>query len=220
MAQRTLAQLRAALEGLGFGSDVATIQNGWLNDEYKEIAAMRRWKWLEARTTATTVAGTSAYTLSPTPSIRNLDRVLLAAADGTDYRLDWKPTNWLVRKLHEYPLLSDQSAPRYWTYFNGQLLLYPIPDGVYTLQIDYTANISPMVNDSDTPALLPEAYDGILVWGAVARAAFRQNNWLTRDDARGQKQMLINQMEAEYSKEQTQNADEVEWTGFWDRPWL
>lgn len=220
MALRTLAQLRASLEGLGFGTDLATVQNGWLNDEYRELAAMRRWKWLEARTTTTTVAGTSAYTLSPTPTIRNLDRVLLAGADGTDYRLDWKPTNWVVRKLHEYPQISDHNIPQYWTWFNGQILLYPIPDAAYTLQVDYTANVTPMASDTDTPALMPEAYDGLLVWGAAERAAARQNNWLTRDYFAGKRQQLLNQMEAEYSKEQTQNADEVEWTGFWDRPWL
>lgn len=214
MAARPLSQLQAAVQNLGFGTDQAAAQLEWLNTEYRSLGGLRRWKWLEARTTVATVAGTSSYTPSAT-DIRNYDRIYVADSAGNDTFMEWKPTQWVVERQHRFNQLSDRGIPRYWSLFAGAIQLYPIPDAVYTLQIDYTKNITPMAAPTDVP-LLPEAYDDILVYGAAARAAARANNWIIRDDFRGQKQQLINEMLAEYAKDQTQNSDEVEWTGIWD----
>ncbi len=219
MAARNLGQLRQAVEDFGFGTDLASAQNGWINAEYRILGGMRRWKWLEARTTVGIVQGFSAVTPSAT-DIRNIDRVYIADLQGNDFLLTWKPTQWVVEKQHRFNQVTDQAPPRYWTQFAGQILVYPIPDASYTLQIDYVKNVTALVADIDVP-LVPEAYDDILVWGAVARGAVRQNNWLTRDFASQQRQQVVNEMLAEYAKDQTQNADEVEQTGIWSSgmPW-
>lgn len=216
MAARSLSALRQAVQDQGYGSDLASEQNGWLNSEYRSIAGLRRWKWLEERATTTTTAGVAAVTLTGVaPDMRNLDVVRLADSGGNEMHLDHKPTNWVQDKIHRFNQLTDQGAPRWWAYFAGQLWLYPIPDGVYTVTFDYTKNVTAMVSDSDVP-IIPEEYDDILVWGAVARNSVRQNNWLTRDYADAQKQMLINRMLDQDTMEQRQNTDEVEWTGMWD----
>lgn len=214
MAARTLIQLRTAVEDHGFGTDLASQQTTWLNEEYRNVSGMRRWKWLEATTTAATVAGTSAYTPVAT-DIRNYDAVRAADSQGNEVYLDPRPTQWVREQLQRYPLVVDRAPPRYWARWAGQIILYPIPDAVYTLTIDYVRNVTAMVADGDTPSI-PEAYDDILVWGAVARSAVRQNNWLTRDFAVQQKESLLSRMEAEEGIEQRQGPIEVEWTGFWD----
>lgn len=213
MAARTLAQLQAAVQAMGFGTDTAAMQTIWLNDEYRKLAGGSRWDWLESRFTFPTVAGQAAYTPSPT-DIRNLDKLRLADAGGLDIDVDYRPSKWVQDHVHRFNQLSDRAAPQFWSTYGGQIYLYPIPDGVYTAQVDYTKNIVPMVAGTDT-TIIPEAYDEILVWGAAAHGFIRQNNWLQRDTALGQATQLKNAMEAEYSKDQTQRSEEVEWSGMW-----
>ena len=218
MAARTLAQLQASVQALGFGTDTATQQAGWLNDEYRAVAGLRRWQWLQGEATFATVAGTSSYTPG---ALRNLDSVRVADAQGNEQYMEYKPINFVLDKLHRFNQLTDRGAPRYWTWFQQKVYLYPIPDAVYTVQYEFVSNITAMASAGDT-TLMPEAYDEILVWGAAARGFVRQNNWLQRDFAQSQRQALLNAMLAEYGKDQTQNSDEVEWSGMWNsptRPW-
>lgn len=216
MAARNLAALQTAVQAYGLPADAgsALVQQGWLNDEYRELAGRRRWKWLEATTTVVTAAGTASYTPAAT-DIRSLDAIRLADSAGNEVLIDWRPTQWVRDMVHRYNQLSDRNQPQYWTQFAGQIYFYPIPDGVYTAVIDYTKNITPLNLSTDTP-LVPEAFDDILVLGAAARGMIRSNNWLQRDSLFGLRDQLINRMESEIGKDQTQRSDEVESTGIWD----
>lgn len=213
MAARTLAQLRTAVEDHGYGNDLATQQTTWLNEEYRNLGGMRRWSWLQARFNGTVPALSAFYTPTAT-DIRSPDRVYMAA-NATDYPMEWKPAAWLIKRQQGDLATGATGTPRYWTWAFGGILFYPVLDVDYAIRFDYTKNVVPLVADSDVP-LVPEAYDDILVWGAVARSAVRQNNWLTRDFAIQQKETLLNRMDAEEGLKQTQSSQEVEWTGFWD----
>lgn len=214
MAARTLAQLLTAVQDHGYGNDLTTEQTTWLNEEYRNVSGMRRWKWLEATTTGVTAVGVSAVTPAAA-DIRNYDAVRASDSLGNEQYLEPRPTQWVREQLHQYSQVADQAPPRYWARWAGQIILYPVPDAVYNLTIDYVRNVVAIVNPGDVPSI-PEAYDDILVWGAVARSAVRQNNWLTRDFAVQQKESLLNRMEAEEGIEQRQGPIEVTWTGFWD----
>jgi hypothetical protein len=95
--------------------------------------------------------------------------------------------------------------------------VYPTADQTYTYTLLYAQRVVMLAADGDQP-LVPENYDDILVWGAVARSALRQNNWLTRDFADQQKLALINKLMASEEMHQRQTADEVETTGIWSSP--
>src|SRR5690606_16496709 len=64
----------------------------------------------------------------------------------------------------EMELLSDNSAstgePYAWSYYNQEIRLYPIPDGVYTIRLQLgNYRLTALASDSDTNAWLDEAYD-------------------------------------------------------------
>jgi hypothetical protein len=213
MAARTLGQLRTAVEDYGLGVDLSSQQNGWINAEYRNIAGMRRWRWLQARFTFPTVIGQAAYTPSAT-DIRNLDKLRLADANGIEYDMDAAPDKWVQDQVHRYNQLYDRAAPQFWGAYAGQIYLYPIPDLVYTAQVDYTRNVVPMVADGDTH-LMPEEYDDAIVYGVLSRSFVRQNNWLMRDWALSQQQGVLNSMKDSDSENQTQRSGEIETTGIW-----
>lgn len=212
MAARTFAQLKAAVQDEGYGTDTATQQGNFINAEYKQLAGKRRWKWLEAvDSTTTTLQGTANYT--PSIAYRTLDAVRIVDALGTPAYLEPMNEQDLLDLLRRDTGSGIFGTPRYWTLYAGQIYLWPIPDNVYRLTLYYIRNVTTMVADGDTH-LVPEEYDGILVWGAVARMAMRQRDWLSRTFALQERDPIITAMSAEDGLWQRHRSDTVE-----DRLW-
>lgn len=215
MAARTLAQLQQAVQDLGYGTDSLTAQTGFLNSEYRIVAGERRWEWLQGTFLGElTIPGTVVYTL-PLTDMRNLDAVWVTDGQDNQFAITY------IEPLKLLDLSQDRTAfnlgaPRHWSFWNGQLWLYPTPDAVYSLTIAYTKNVTPLVAPGDTP-WIPEAYDDALVWGSVARLAYRLRDWLGREFAQTEVTRVMNEMRSEYNLKQRQTADEVEATGIWNQ---
>jgi hypothetical protein len=145
--------------------------------------------------TFVTVSGQQWYTSAANANIPTLIRIEAAySEDANGQRLKLDRTT-----PKELEILADNTAatgqPFWWTYFNQQIRLYPIPGAqVYTIRLQLGLyRLTPLVNSSDTNAWLTEAFDlmkarakYILCKDTLkdpALAAEALNDWRDQDEA-------------------------------------
>lgn len=209
-----LSDIRDAAQALGYGSDTAAQQTIFINDCYREITSKLRWPFLEKQdSTLVTVAGTGIYSL-PMSDWRNLDAVRLQQTTSQIYVNTQYMQPQDFRDLEHTDRFTGTSYR--WTQLDQKLHLFPIPDDVYTIVIDYIFEPPDLVNDGDVP-VLPTPYHDILVWGCVESAAYRSRDWIGRQFAQSKKEQKIQRMEEEYLIRQRQTSSHVKKTGQWRR---
>lgn len=220
MAARTIDQLAAAVENLGSPSDTGSSarQFEFINAEYRNLAGMRRWEWLQGLNSAiSTVVGTVSYSLSSITDLRNLDAVWVTDAQSNQIIVRYQEPLKLLN-LQRDQQATTKGSPQYWSVWGGNLLVYPNPDAVYSLTIAYTKNVTTLTTGQSP--LIPEEYDDYLVWGAASREAFRTRDFYSEGLARQQQQAVLSQMISEYQLKQRQTDDAVVETGIWNQAQL
>lgn len=139
-----------------------------VNEAIQAISIEADWPWLQDSATITTAAGTQAYT--PTVDAGHVwlrTRVLTPTDRGEPLSLR------SLSEIREY-LSTDQAEPQYYCVSGEQILLAPIPNAVKTITHDYVRQETPLVNNTDEPALpLPFRY--AIVHLAAAMGHLRQN---------------------------------------------
>ncbi len=201
----TLAQLRTALQNKGYGTDTVAQQTAALNGVYRRINGLRRWPYLERRSTAlTTTIAQSSVSLVPLASLMWVDAVRIAF--GTEYtELAHTP----VQEFREYAHADrDPGCPVRWTEAAGELHLWPTPERAYTLTIDYITTPADLAADGDIPAF-DSTYHDVLVWGAIVDMAFRQREYTALATAESQYNQRLSEMKHGYGVGQRQTPSEV-----------
>jgi hypothetical protein len=203
----TLAQLRASLQAKGYGTDTATAQNEMLNSVYRRLCGRKRYRWQEAQGTIVTVAGTTSYATT------FLHPDALRIEIGSEFP-EMKYADYEdLRDLQHRD--RDRGTPSFWTYGRGLLHIWPAPDRVYTMTVDYTLDPADLSADGDIP-ILPVTYHDILVWGAIKEIAFRQRDWAAHQYATKEFDDRLHDMEAETGIKQRQSSSHVKSSGFYD----
>lgn len=206
----TLAQLRAALQDIGFSTDTATAQNTALNSANRRVEGKRRWPWQEA-TAANASLAVGASTLTNLPAdLLHVDTVRLE--NGTDY-LDpeWVRPVEIRRLLH---IDRDNGTPVAWSNWNGGVYVYSRADLVYTATLDYIKDPPDLAADGDIPGM-PANYHDVLVWAAAAQMAFRERDWFFFGQAKQEFRERLTEMEEELGVRQRQSTREVVRSDFW-----
>lgn len=125
----------------------------------------QRWSWSEIRATASTVANV-AFVAVPSGF---LDEDSLKMTVNGDYQP-------LRRVSYEYIDSidggSDTGQPTCYAFYDGQIRLYPEPDGVYTLTFSYIGSQTALSADADTNDWTNE---GEALIRARAKAAVKMN---------------------------------------------
>ncbi|WP_373531905.1 hypothetical protein [Vampirovibrio sp.] len=134
----------------------------FLNDTYFEMLQRLKVRRLTQSNSLMTVAGQATYTLDANV---DLDALL------PDSVRDASNATPLPEISSTYAIELGENAsgkPQYFYRNGSQLHLYPVPDGVYT--IDYQAQIKPQTlsQNSDITAL-PVSWEKVLIMGAQAR---------------------------------------------------
>lgn len=134
----------------------------FINRVIKELNT-RPWKALLTNgTNLTTVAGTSNYTLDALfykeSKVQRLDSSSKPAA--TLLYMDWEQFQSI------FDTQADRTTPLIYTLRNtnqdGLISLYPIPDKVYTLTVQYYARIPQLANNDDT-LLIPIEFENYII---------------------------------------------------------
>jgi hypothetical protein len=174
--QRTFLQIKDEIASVLFNQGTysttsypttAMIENT-INKYYKKFYGSNRWMWDKKVTTLNTVNGTKNVVMA--------DDVM----EVTNMNIES-----LVRKLILYPREKFKSvAPGGWTNIGNAVPVYsvegqpasnnaitfdlwPAPDAVYTLTIDYYARITPMSASGDV-SIIPPEFDDYLTQAPLA----------------------------------------------------
>lgn len=169
------------------GQLTPTVLGQFVNDANHAIEVMEDWPWLMTSATFTTTANTATY---PTPAnwLRT-DEILFNWNDGSTPALE----HLSPREINDRYPASSINQPVAWSIQGDQIMLRPIPDGVYTITHWYYRTEPDLFQDSDTP-VMPQSFHAAIVELAAtftlrrvqqegravsAQAAF-DNVWLPR----------------------------------------
>lgn len=209
-----LAQLRTQIQHLGYGSDTAPeVQNTMLNMIYRRVLGMRRWWFLQGSDQSiTTESGTRRYTLDDIGDLLHIDAVRIESS-GRQWDISYLDPQALHDVYHTYRTVGE---PQYWTRVGSDLIFHPTPNGAYSVTIDYIKDAAKMSDDDDTP-VIPEAYQDILVWGAVRELCFRERDPEGRAMADDEFQTRLRDLIQQDGLRQRQNSSQVRSSGDLDR---
>ena len=178
-----------------------------------------QWWWLQKQDTSlTTTVGTNSYSLASITDLREIAAVRLQTSTnpypGGVYDLMYMPEQELRSNEHMY---RDNGTPYYWTEVNGALHLWPYPDLVYTIVIDYTSRPPDLAAGGDVPVMDP-IYHDILVWGAIAELSYRERDVFNGRAAEGKYQSKLEKMRKAQGIRQKQSSRFVKRSGLYDTP--
>lgn len=202
----TLAQLQAAIQAHGYDSSTAADQLVFINNTYRQLHGKARWPFLEAQdTTMSTTAGTWIYAW-PMTNWRNIDAVRLTQVAFQGYfNMEYMNPQDFRDLENSYP---QPGQPEYWSMIDQKLHIWPPPDGVYNVVIDYIIEPPDLAAPTDIP-ILPVAYHDILVWGAIKQIAYRERDLYSNEIANGEYQTALQQFQEEYNLVQRQTSARV-----------
>lgn len=204
----TEAALQTAIQAQGYGTDSATAQAEAIKGVWRRVLGMRRWPFLEASATTTATVGSETVSLASMTDLARPEAIrLTSGTEGwgdLEYVERGRLRNWLASDL-------DQATPTCWTFHAGAILLYPRPERAYTVTVDYKKRPT----YSSVAIVFPEEYQDVLVWGAIARMAFRQREYNAAGYAEAQYKDHLGEMVADYGIEQRQASRQVGHSDVW-----
>jgi hypothetical protein len=175
----------------------------WVRDAWIEIQRNRLWRFRWAEDSFSTVLDQTDYTL--TNLVRsadddiNLNSFTLSSATQP---LTEVPYPYIKARLRAFPDYSGM--PKYVAQRpDDTIVVYPPPDGVYTLDYEYFKAPVELTDDTDSPTLNPK-FHKVIVWKALEQYAREQGKeWA------GLYQAAIRNYNSVYSKALEQETGKV-----------
>jgi len=153
----------------------------YLNDAYADVnAKYREWPWNFAAVTVATVAGTRTYTLATTEGLT----VRSVFNTTNDFALS--PLQGINQVHLDYPDDTTQETPISYRFKGSQLELWPTPDAIYSILVEYEGSPADLTTGGIDP-LWPDRYRRALVEMALSRAYLDDGNmdWAKEHEMRG-----------------------------------
>lgn len=139
----------------------------WINLGYHDFVLRELWPFREVTDTFDTVAGTQEYTLSSEFTDIDLQNIISVAIQGASLvKLPYIPFNQLRASQPDFDYQSA-AVPQSYYIKAGKIGLWPAPDAVYTIAVDYYKVPTELSSDSDTP-IIPVAYREALMQYAIS----------------------------------------------------
>ena len=167
----------------------------WVNRAYLEILTQREdWDFMWDTTTFNTVVGQNAYV--STDDVANW-------GDGAIYETSLTKTDESALNLMQYLDFHEQylvgvpltGRPRDFTIRpDGEVLLYPTPDKVYTFTAEYHKQAKKMVTNTELPSL-PSQYHPLILYKALAHCTANTEDFNTYQYAERQADLIFNKLE-------------------------
>ena len=206
-----LAQIRTAIQALGYGTDTVAQQNLFINTTYHEVYAGDRWPFLEKQANAyflTLGNGVFDYVGAGTTDLIEFDSVRLAPGIGCLENIE--PQD--MRDLETSSSATELGQPAKWSQIAGMLHVWPAPDQAYQLYIDYIYAPPDLVADADTPVIPVEFHD-VLVYGAAKMIALRERDIWGSELLDNEFQNKLRKMRQAYLLRQRQTSSRVKKSG-------
>lgn len=209
----TLAELRTALQALGYGTDTDAQQMIFLNAAYREVTSGDRWPFLEKQDfSLVTTAGTPRYSIGTLTDFAQIDAVRLSDTFAS-YNMENVPPQ-TMRDLETQDGVT-WDTPIKWSIIAELIHLWPTPDRQYSILIDYIYKPPDLVADGDIPAI-PSQYHDVLVFGAAKYMAQRSRDIYSANFWDSEYQRKLQKMRQSYLLRQRQTSSKVRESGMWD----
>ncbi len=130
----------------------------WLNISQQEIASAGDWSWLETSATFLTITGIKSYTLQS-----NVDRLLSVQIDANYEDLD--PVSPRAYDLMYLSNPTGTGRPSVYSIWSDDMLLWQVPDEVYTIAYKFYQTAADITSDGDSP-LIPAKFHWVWLKGA------------------------------------------------------
>lgn len=172
---------------------VGYVQSEWVKLQNRHTDMNLHWRWMRAPFTLTTVASQDAYSWDSAAIVDDLTATqitrfkrwflsdyddppriyLQSAGQGTQTWLncvDWNDFKYMYRVGTQ-----NEGVPAHVSVNpQNQIVFGPVPNDIYVMNADYLRGPSQLVNDGDQPDL-PEAFDEVIVFGALSRYGLQKN---------------------------------------------
>lgn len=222
----TLAQIQAAIQARGFGSDTATAQIELINSYYRQIMELHRWSFNDlVNSSLVTVVGTSSVAVSSITDLDAIDAVHLrfpAAGTPTEtHNLVYLSPQEFRARLYDagFNQAGTNGIPVWWTQVSGDasaIQLLPFPDRIYGLDVDYNRNAVDLAAAGDIP-VLPTKFHDLLVWGPIVDLSIRERDSATASLAQSQFDTRLGKMERKLGIHQGQSSTHIQTSSFWEQ---
>ena len=139
----------------------------WLNLVLADIQNRQQsfhWRWLERTDTMETVVGQHSY--DPPPGL-DTNKLLSMYERTNDITYTYMPYQKFVRLVAD-PSNNIGTPARYFTYYAGDIRLYPVPSEVITVYLDYVRNITQLTDDNSIACDVPIKYDPVIIDGVLS----------------------------------------------------
>ena len=151
-------------------TDYSVLIGKFVNDAIRQVQDAWEWNSLSVTVPVTTVAGTSNYVVTGSGQRQRS----IAVNDTTNHiRLVNVPLQWIVDQQQLTTVQTGNACYYAWNGTNGtdsKVELYPTPNAAATIEFNMYVPQNPLVNDSDTLSILPDA----VIAGAYARATMER----------------------------------------------
>lgn len=143
-----------------------------LNLGYLNFVSRELWPFREVTDDISTVNGTQEYDLvSNFSDLDNNDILSVTLQGAVSKKLKYWPFNQLRADQPDFDLVGA-SVPRRYYLKAGKIGFWPLPNDVYTVEVDYYKVPTEMSDDSDVP-IIPVAYrEGLVKYALAAEHDF------------------------------------------------
>lgn len=139
----------------------------WINLGYHDFVLRELWPFREVADSFVTVAETQEYLLTTDFSDIDASNISAVSIQGASARkLDYISFSRLRRDYPDFDL-EGSGLPQYYYIQAGKIGLWPKPDAVYTIAVDYYKVPTELSSDSDEP-IMPIAYREALTQYALS----------------------------------------------------
>ncbi len=169
---------RVGMQGTGPASvtSASTAEMDLVNstvDAWIDIQNFREeWKWMRSSASFSTIASKNTYTLTdifgPTNRLKKwlVDTAYVTSNSGQKTVLNYLPYDqFIYRNL-------NQTTPGRVSYFTvipwDNKVMTDLPDGIYTIELDYQKTPQILANNVDVPEL-PISFHNLILYGAVQK---------------------------------------------------
>lgn len=211
----TVADYRNAIKAKGYDGSSDGDLDFAIAAARRQIINERRWSYALAQNTAlSTVTGTSTVSLSSITDLGEIEGVRYRSGT-TEYDLDYaEPQDF--RDYQAGDATTARGLPAIWTQRGATIELYPTPQAVYPLVVDYVKTAADLGASSATvDALIPDRDRELVAWKATEILAYRQRDQF-QTVAREEYRAELRKAKGRDNVTNRQDSDQVK--PFWGRP--
>ena len=201
----TLLDYKNAVAAKGYEAvTTASAITAAINAARRRVVNARRWTFLEAAPAPlVTTAGAAGITVS---AAWRIDAVRIGQGNSA-WDLQYRPVQEVRRRQTEDTV---PGTPRFWSKRAGQLIFYPIADGVYNVTVDYVGETLPMlVADADVETMFEDTFIDVIAWAAARELSFRMRDYNAIAAADSEYQTLLAALIRDDNTTQRQSARQV-----------